>query len=113
MSSSTSFPRGALATKSTSTTCFSSFMMRSPPRSPSVKTVISFSLEICIISGAADVPPTATAFLMPFLRRVITSALPSQSMMLSEVGTSMPAERPLYLIISALITQTVIHYDVE
>src|SRR5207247_1911405 len=45
VSSSTSFPRGARAMKSTSATCRSSFRIRSPPRSPSTNAVKARSFD--------------------------------------------------------------------
>ena len=70
VSSSTSMPRGALATKSTSATWNSSRRMSSPPRSPSTKAVMTLSLDRSEMVRGMLVPSTAMAFLMPDLEEV-------------------------------------------
>ena len=76
-----------------SATCRSSFTISSPPRSPSVKAVTTFLAQRSAIVGGTLVPPTATAFLMPYLSRLSTSARPSTTRMASESSTFGPAGR--------------------
>src|SRR2546426_7475116 len=83
VSSSTSFPRGARAMKSTSATWRSSFRIRSPPRSPSTKAVRALSFDSSWTVFGTLVPSTAIAFLMPDRRSVRTSCRPSTMMIAS------------------------------
>src|SRR2546428_553043 len=83
VSSSTSFPRGARAMKSTSATWRSSFRIRSPPRSPSTKAVRARSFDSSWTVFGTLVPSTAIAFLMPDRRSVSTSCRPSTMMIAS------------------------------
>ena len=106
VSSSTSIPFGALATKSISPTCLSSLRIRSPPRSPSRNAVVSLDLVSCAIDGGTLVPPIAVAFLMPCFRRIRTSALPSHTIIDSPLSTSGPAGLPLYDVMSADLTDS-------
>src|SRR5438445_667734 len=83
VSSSTSFPRGARAMKSTSATWRSSFRIRSPPRSPSTNAVRARSFDSSWTVFGTFVPSTAIAFLMPDRRSVSTSCRPSTMMIAS------------------------------
>src|SRR3990170_766876 len=91
--SSTSWPRGARATKSTSATWRSSFRIRSPPRSPSRKAVTTFCLLRSCTDFGTFVPSTATAFLIPDRRRFRTSCRPSTIRIASLSATFGPAGR--------------------
>ena len=91
VNSSTSFPGGARATKSTSVAFMSSRRMMSPPRSPSRKTVSSFLRPMSEIVLPTFAPPTAMTFVMPFFKSVTTSALPSTTMISSLEATPGPA----------------------
>ncbi len=93
VSSSTSFPSGAFAIKSTSVTLSKDLTIMSPPLSPSTKTVTSFSSQsFFIVFGITDAaPPIATTFVISYLRRLRTSALPSTSITSLLFSTSGPA----------------------
>ena len=91
VSSSTSWARGARATKSISATWNSSLRMSSPPLSPSTNAVATLSLESSWTVLGMLVPSTAIAFFMPALRRLRTSDLPSTMMMDPESLTLGPA----------------------
>ena len=91
VSSSTSWARGARATKSTSATWKSSLRISSPPLSPSTNAVATLSRESSWTVLGMLVPSTAMAFLMPAFRRFRTSDLPSTMMMASESLTLGPA----------------------
>ena len=88
--SSTDLPRGENATKSMSAIWRSSRRISSPPRSPSRNAVAVFLSERSTIVSGTFVPSTATAFLIPYLRRLITSARPSTMMIASESMTFGP-----------------------
>ena len=65
--------------------------MSSPPLSPSTNAVATLSRERSWTVLGMFVPSTAMAFLMPALRRLRTSDLPSTMMMASESLTLGPA----------------------
>src|SRR3989338_4212733 len=93
VSSSTSLPSGALHTKSISAVLSSSLIMRSPPRSPSTKAVMVFFPLSSFTVWGMNVPLMAMQFLIPYLRRLSTSALPSTTMTSSLSSTAGPAGR--------------------
>ena len=90
-SSSTSFPSGALVTKSTSATPKSSRTIKSPPRSPSTNTVTDLTLLRSLIVCGQEVPFIEMVFLNPCFSKVRTSARPSTTMSSSLESTSGPA----------------------
>ncbi len=92
-SSSTSLPSGAFVTKSISVVSMSSLMMRSPPRSPSTKTVTIFSRQRSLTLSGMLVPFMLMTFLKPCLSRFRTSARPSTRMISSDSSTPGPAGR--------------------
>ena len=66
-------------------------MIKSPPLSPSTKTVTSLLFAISITVFGTEVPFIETAFLISYFRRFITSALPSTRITDSAFSTSGPA----------------------
>ena len=108
VSSSTSLPSSALATKSISATESSFLRSRSPPRSPSRNAVVIFLLIRSTAAGGILLPSIATPLRMPFLSKLITSALPSTTIISSLVATSGPHARPLIVTTSQVLTDSFI-----
>ncbi len=93
VSSSTSEPRGARATKSMSIVWSISRRISSPARSPSVNTVTVLPRERSFTVCGTLVPSTAMQFLIPQRRRVRTSDRPSTTMRASAWSMFGPAGR--------------------
>ncbi len=93
VSSSTSLPRGARATKSMSIVWSISRRISSPARSPSVKTVTVLPRERSFTVCGTLVPSTAMTFLIPQRSRFRTSERPSTTMSASAWSMFGPAGR--------------------
>lgn len=91
LSSSISFPLGALPMNFTSVTWSSSLRIRSPPRSPSSSAVAVFSLVTVLIVSGTFAPSKAIVLSIPHRIRLIMSALPSTMIISLLSGNSGPA----------------------